>query len=60
MTTPKEVGLREAGQKTLVLSQAGLINDPTICIKNFGSTVACVCESCRNAALDSLKAKLKE
>lgn len=38
--------MNEAGQKTMILADAGLINNPNICIKNYGSTVACVCEKC--------------
>lgn len=38
--------MNKASQATMTLSQAGLINNPNICIKNYGATVVCVCKPC--------------
>lgn len=46
--------MNKASKNSMVLMEAGLVNNPRICIKNYGSTFACVCESCTHEFRDRL------
>jgi hypothetical protein len=43
--------MEEATQKSIILSEAGLVNNSDICIKYYGSTFACVCKKCNEERL---------
>ena len=38
--------MNKASEMSMILSKSGLVNDKDFCIKNCGSTFACVCEHC--------------
>ena len=44
-----------ASQNTIILANAGLINNPNICIKNFGATIVCVCKECSEEFLKEIE-----
>lgn len=45
----------KALENSLVISNAGLVNNPNVCIKNFGSTFVCVCEDCKEMYQERIK-----
>jgi hypothetical protein len=38
--------LKEEDRKTMILSRMGWVNNESVCIKNMGSTLACICKDC--------------
>lgn len=45
----------KASQNTMILANAGLINNPNICIKNFGATIVCVCADCQTESIKKIE-----
>jgi len=41
-------------KRTLTLTNRGMINNPSVCIKDFGSTLACVCKECISKSMSTL------
>lgn len=37
---------------SLAVADAGLVNNPNICIAKLGTTFACVCEKCMKESLE--------
>lgn len=52
--------MNKASRVTLALSDAGLVNKKNLCIKDMGSTLGCVCESCLKEFQSKLRELLKE
>jgi len=44
---------KESTDVSFTLLNAGMVNNPGICIKDMGSTFACVCEKCQLIILNN-------
>ena len=46
--------MKSSYEMTLALADRGMINNSNVCIKDFGSTVACVCKECISKSMSTL------
>ena len=46
--------MKSSRKMTLALADRGMVNNPNVCIKDFGSTVACVCKECISKSMSIL------
>lgn len=37
----------KATEASIAIAKTHLFNNPNVCIKDYGSTFACICEKCR-------------